>query len=70
MDEILMKLARIKTDLDELFAVGKNIEFLGNVSEQLNLVIGTLTTAIKLNKQTHLNIPTRQGERNAANRYI
>ena len=61
MDEILMKLARIKTDLDELFAVGKNIEFLGNVSEQLNLVIGTLTTAIKLNKQT-------RGGGNAANR--
>ena len=61
MDEILMRLARIKTDLDELFAVGKNIEFLGNVSEQLNLVIGTLTTAIKLNKQT-------RGGGNAANR--
>jgi len=61
MDEILMKLARIKTDLDELFAVGKNIEFLGNVSEQLNLVIGTLNTAIKLNKQT-------RGGGNAANR--
>jgi len=61
MDEILMRLARIKTDLDELFVVGKNIEFLGNVSEQLNLVIGTLTTAIKLNKQT-------RGGGNAANR--
>jgi len=61
MDEILMKLARIKTDLDELFVVGKNIEFLGNVSEQLNLVIGTLNTAIKLNKQT-------RGGGNAANR--
>jgi len=56
-----MRLARIKTDLDELFAVGKNIEFLGNVSEQLNLVIGTLNTAIKLNKQT-------RGGGNAANR--
>jgi len=61
MDEILMRLARIKTDLDELFVVGKNIEFLGNVSEQLNLVIGTLNTAIKLNKQT-------RGGGNAANR--
>jgi len=56
-----MRLARIKTDLDELFVVGKNIEFLGNVSEQLNLVIGTLNTAIKLNKQT-------RGGGNAANR--
>jgi len=68
MDEILMKLVRIKTDLDELFIVGKNIEFLGNVTEQLNVVIGTLTTAIKLNKQTRC--ASVKGIKNAANRNI
>ena len=61
MEAILMRLTRIKTDFDELFMEGKNIEFLGNVTEQLNVVIGTLTTAIKLNKQT-------RGGGNAANR--